>query len=796
MISDNDHLYVAFRPFKFCKGYNEAWIKETNKTQCVYFLVNNIEGTDRKAENITSVNALFVDVDGTSEWNGTDGSIVVGRDSTHWHCYWPLVEGESMEKWDLAQRALIKHFNSDKNITDRSRVMRVWGSVNHKPEAKGAVYSIWKKEAKKWTIDEVVGFYGLDMSQVYDHKRMEISMDGVTCPPFVRDELKAEIENKEATEGSRYATARNWSAQALGAGMEASEVHSLATNALVRWGYEASYAEVQASNAQAGTVEKIKRGELAISSRYRPDLDFEDDLECDAVDDPVAQATDLGCGSLVEGLREAPDRFDWLKDNVAQVAKLPPLELARIKDTWGTGVRDFNAIVKSARGAVKVTNGQVFQADDWRAIGEAFAPTVDGLVYSEEDFYMYTGTKYEKTPSEVVAKKVSDYLDGCFFSGLDAAPVAIKPNVGRIANALQQVKFATMRHGIQGRTWISSGLVSGTPFKNGILVGDEMLAHTSDFFATYCLSYSFDASATCPEWEKTVEVWLDGDKQRIELLKQWLCYLVSPREDQQRIWVLSGVPRSGKGTITSLVRLLLGADNCSAPLMGQFVSDFGLENSVGKRAIIIGDAHVGKGDPAGILDKLKSISGKDVIQVNRKNRTQIEARLGQLIIACNDMADIPDESNALISRYSILNFKKSFAGIEDSMLLERLTKELSGIYNWAIGAGAFDRFIETEEEVTIKEALVTSANPVRAWALECVESGGEGVDKEVLYSSYEKWTELNHTKRKTKGAFFKTFYQVFPYARDSRKREGGTRVRIVEGVSLKSNECEFRDDDF
>ena len=83
----NNHLYVAFHPFKFCKGYNEAWIKETNKTQSVYFLVNNNEGVKREATDISSVNALFIDVDGTSEWNGSDGSIVVGRDSTHWHCY-------------------------------------------------------------------------------------------------------------------------------------------------------------------------------------------------------------------------------------------------------------------------------------------------------------------------------------------------------------------------------------------------------------------------------------------------------------------------------------------------------------------------------------------------------------------------------------------------------------------------------------------------------------------------------------------------------------------------------------
>ena len=105
----SDHLYVAFRPFKCRKGYDEAWIKAVNKTQCVYFLVNDNVGLKRKAADITGVQALFIDVDGSAPWNGSDGSVVVGRDETHWHAYWPLVAGEDMGKWKRAQRALIRH---------------------------------------------------------------------------------------------------------------------------------------------------------------------------------------------------------------------------------------------------------------------------------------------------------------------------------------------------------------------------------------------------------------------------------------------------------------------------------------------------------------------------------------------------------------------------------------------------------------------------------------------------------------------------------------------------------------
>jgi putative DNA primase/helicase len=535
-----------------------------------------------------------------------------------------------------------------------------------------------------------------------------------------------------------------------------------------------------------------------VDPSLRPDLAFPDDLdeEEEPVEDVEAQAEELGCTSLVKGLKEADDRFDWLKDNLKRVAKLEPLEMARLREAWGKGIREFDKVIKKAKTRSAPEGGQMFDYEDWSAVGEAFTTTEQGIVYTQETFYVYGGNQYKKKETEAVAMSVNQYMKNCYFNNTEGDAVAIRPNVGRVANAVQQVKFATMREGIEPRTWTDTGAVGGIPFKNGILLGEELLPHTPSFFATYCLTYDFEPSAECPTWEKVVTDWLDDDMERVELLRQWLRYLIEGRQDVQKIWVLTGVPRSGKGTITSLVRMLLGADNCAAPLMSQFASDFGLENCVGKQAIIIGDAHVKKGDPAGILDKLKSISGKDVIQVNRKNKSQVDCVLGQIVLACNDMADIPDESNALISRYSILNFKKSFVGKEDPELLMKLGAELSGIYNWAMKAERVKRFEETQEEKDLKEGLIASSNPVRSWARShCEEEKGAVMSKDAFYNSYEKWCEEMHAPRKAKGAFFKTLYQIFPYAKEERKREGGTRVRVIEGISLNDCESEMDFDD-
>lgn len=605
------------------------------------------------------------------------------------------------------------------------------------------------------------------------------------CPDYVRDAIIAEARSAQVSEGGRNPWAMVWTWKAISAGLDVAEVKAVAAEELERMGYSAAKAEHDAREMTDRVIEKMQDGAMAVRDDHRPDLDFSDDEEDATVEDADAQARALGCGSLVEGLRECSDRFDWLKENRGAVAKLDTLELARVRDTWGRGVREFDKIVRAARrGGVEVQKGQVFSFEDWAAVAEGFSATVKGLVYSDEVFYSYEGKCYERIGAEVVAKWVSDYMKECYFEG-DEAPVMIRPNAARVANALQQVRFSVMRRGLEAAMWLDTGVVGGVPFANGVFYGGELREHTPEFFSTYVLEYDYKPEAVCPLWEDRVEDWLDGDQERIELLRQWMRYLLEGRDNLQKIMVLTGVPRSGKGTITTLLRCLLGWNNCSAPLMNQFSSEFGLENSVGKRAIIIGDAHVKKGDPAGVLDKLKSISGKDVIQVNRKRISQVDVKLGQLILACNDMADIPDESNALISRYSILNFKKSFAGQEDPDLLDNLKSELSGIYNWAMAGEDFTRFVETAEEKEIKDGLIASANPVRAWAnSSCEEDPFETVAKEELYKSFERWCEENNSRRKSKGEFFKTLKSVFPYAKPVRVRQGCGRVQAIEGIRI------------
>lgn len=754
----NEQLFVAFQPFKFCRGLDHQWIKEVNKTQCVYFLVNQIkDGTmGRKAEDVIGVNALFIDIDGTAEWNGTDGSIVYGRDKTHWHAYWPLVEGEDMKKWDRAQKALIKHFGSDPACSDRSRVMRAPGTVNHKDGLGKPIHSTWKHEDKKWTIDEVIGYYGLELEEEQvDAKTIHITMDGVSCPEHVEAELVMRAEAIDVEVGERYAKVRNWSAQALGAGMDSERVHEVATETLVRLGYEKETARKQASNAQTGTIEKIKEGKLHVDERLRPDMVFEDDgaeetLETEASQE---QAKALGVENLTDSLAKAGDRYEWFKRNEGRVSALPAIELVRLRDQWPGGVREFDKITKPKEDAI-----------DWEAFATDFLEGRSSpLIYADSVWYNWSGTHYQEVEVDWVQKEVSGRIE--------------RPTTGKVNNAYQQVKFAAFRE-VEDEP-------KGIPFLNGRLVDGKLVEHTPENGGRYVLGFEYDPEAKCPTWERCLSEWFpDVEDERKVLLRQWFNYILTGREDIEKIMMMIGVQRGGKGTTIKVMQYLLGDDNYSTPTMSSFASEFGLQGSIGKKVMFLSDAHLPTRDRSTIMDRLKSISGKDRLDVNRKNLPVAKGvRLGQLIIACNEMDDIKDESNALIDRYNVIKFTKSFLNKEDLGLKDRVLSELPGIFNWAMSCPKFGRFLEDTRGSEEKESMSLSANPVRSWALENLQEGEGGTDTDFLYGEFRQFCEENGiTHVPHKNTFMKRVRGVFPDSKVKVKRSGKAVFKSLEGV--------------
>lgn len=209
--------------------------------------------------------------------------------------------------------------------------------------------------------------------------------------------------------------------------------------------------------------------------------------------------------------------------------------------------------------------------------------------------------------------------------------------------------------------------------------------HTPRWFTPNTLPITYDPEAQCPRWLAFLDEALDADAERIALLQEWFGLCITPDTCYQKILLLHGPPRSGKGTTTTVLRALVGEHNHVGSEFSSLIQPFGLQNFLHKTVAVFGDAHMGDLPARRVLERLKAISGGDVVPINRKYKPEISVRLTcRIIIATNEEPSFDDREGALASRLLFLPFMNSCEGREDPTLEAQLLTELSGILNWAI----------------------------------------------------------------------------------------------------------------
>lgn len=103
----------------------------------VFIMVNRGDLQGRKAENITGIRALFVDLDGSPLEPvlaaGVEPHVTVESSPGRFHAYW-LVDDCPLERFTPLQAALAVKFDSDPKVKDLPRVMRLPGFWHQKGE--------------------------------------------------------------------------------------------------------------------------------------------------------------------------------------------------------------------------------------------------------------------------------------------------------------------------------------------------------------------------------------------------------------------------------------------------------------------------------------------------------------------------------------------------------------------------------------------------------------------------------------------------------------------------------------
>ena len=337
---------------------------------------------------------------------------------------------------------------------------------------------------------------------------------------------------------------------------------------------------------------------------------------------------------------------------------------------------------------------------------------------------------------------------------------------------------------------------------NGLLevTSRQLYPHTPQFFNLHAVPFAYDATAGEPKhWFAFLDsVWPSPDATTVhpaqDLLQEWFGYVLSGRTDFQKMLLLNGPTRGGRGTIGRVLTGLLGKENVAGLKLDDLGENFGMAHLIGKPLAIIGDERFSGKKMSEVVSALLMITGEDVIPVNRKHRGRWNGKLPtRLMLFSNELQKLSDASTAIVGRFLVLRMTKSWLGREDMGLPDRVLGELPGILTWALDGlrwlMANGRFTEDPGAAEIVMQMTALASPIRTYAEEnCVVGEGKEfeTDTRVLYHDHCTWRRANGHMVIANSTFGASLRAAFPHITSKRiVRPDGSRGRIYVGIRLK-----------
>ena len=387
------------------------------------------------------------------------------------------------------------------------------------------------------------------------------------------------------------------------------------------------------------------------------------------------------------------------------------------------------------------------------------------------------------------------YLFNRQIGELELVPYDSNPST--VNAALESIRaFAHLPVTVTSPSWLDEG--EDRPPASEICLVDQrwcICLRCGNFRRRRCSSPSAprlrprSAGAEPMAWHQFLHQLFDGDLEALELLQEWFGYCLTGDTSQQKMMLIVGPRRSGKGTIARVLARLVGIGNVCGPTTSSLASHFGLQPLIGKTLAIVSDARFHGENIPTVVERLLCISGEDLATVDRKFLGSVTMKLPtRFMFLTNELPRLTDASGALAGRFVTLRLTESFYGKEDTGLTDRLLDELPGILNWAIEGwqrlhqrGHF--LIPTSVKDVVQE-IEDLSSPVSAFVRdECIVGPGHRVLVDVLYDVWRRWCEQEGRQIVTTK---QTFGRDLAAAVAGVTRRRGTAMQpFYEGISLR-----------
>lgn len=486
-------------------------------------------------------------------------------------------------------------------------------------------------------------------------------------------------------------------------------------------------------------------------------------------------------------------------------------------------------------------DGNILDNDHHDTIAKAFeAASPDKHRHQKNTWIVLKNKKYSIIDEEEIKKDIRVYATDCTVRKRTRTEngftwhnekLRVTPHVvSGVAEALEVVQGVRLPPTLPCPTWLKDAASWSDPEKiiplaNCLLdiSGDrpKQIELTEDYFALNYLPIVYDPKADCPQWKtflgqifqkkqlssgKTewnpavddfVEVYESvPDELSISVLQEYMGLLLTPITSFQKILGIVGPRRSGKGTIGRIIQGLVGLENMAAPTLTGLTNEHALQGLHHKTVALVGDSSINSSnaDTNRAVERLKSITGADMQQINPKGKPQFQVNklTVRFVIMSNELQKLTDPTGALAGRFIYLITTQSFYGKEDIHLDKKLATELPGIFNWAVEGlmRLLKRgyFLETEagkEAAAMAEEL---GSPVIAFVREWCEVGANRQTRsQELYDAYKRWCEEAGRSQMGRNRFYEEFQRAFPDCKRSKIRDqkiGTTPVWVFEDIAL------------
>ncbi len=395
------------------------------------------------------------------------------------------------------------------------------------------------------------------------------------------------------------------------------------------------------------------------------------------------------------------------------------------------------------------------------------------IFYSRQCYYQYLGGVYKKVEELHVKHIIRKYLRTD-----DVGMYQINDILGQwtmeILRSPENLNASTARINL----------------KNGLYerATETLRPHDPQLLSTIQLPVNYEPRATAPIFGAFLNDCLDPDSQ---LLVQELCgYLLVPETRAQKAFVLVGEGGAGKSTLLAVIQeLLLGAANVSNISWQNLGETFLTAELDGRLANIFADLPSRSIEDSSLF---KSITGEDWLTAQRKNKDPYSFKsTARLVFSCNAIPkNLGDRSEAFYRRLVIIPFGPAKPPQQrDRHLKDKLSREASGILNWAlIGlARLADNgycFSSSAASETALEGYRVAGSSVLSFVTDCCQVvTGRQVSAAQLYHAYQQYSGASGLRPVSQKRFWMELKES--YGMVEKTKDSLSRRAVYLGIDLE-----------